>query len=84
MDLYILFGQRKENYDGEHAPEALLCWTEYDVDENGEGWDAEVAKVTATNATSMAAIRVVRVAVDQDKIRRLLLVPPKVEGNVQG
>src|ERR1700677_3385044 len=80
MDLHILFGQRKEQYDGEHTPEALLCWTEYDIEENAEGWDIAVAATKETNAANMMAMRVVRVAVDGDKIRSLLVVPPRVEG----
>lgn len=83
MDLYILFGQRKESYDGEYAPEALLCWTEYDVDGNGEGWETALAETKKANAAHMVAMRVVRVSVNQDKIRHLLLVPPKVEGAVE-
>lgn len=34
MLLHVLFGQRKEAYEGEYAPEALNVMTEYDYAEN--------------------------------------------------
>lgn len=34
MVVYILFGQRKESYEGQHAPEALSVMDEYSYDEN--------------------------------------------------
>lgn len=36
MKLYILFGQRKEDYKGQFGVEALYCASEYDADENPE------------------------------------------------
>jgi hypothetical protein len=83
MDLHILFGQRKESYDGEHAPEALVCWTEYDVDENAEGWQEAVAKAKAENGEHMLAMREIRVTCDGDHIRRLLLGSPAILGTVK-
>jgi len=34
MKLYVLFGQRKNSYPGQHGLEALACFTEYDADVN--------------------------------------------------
>jgi hypothetical protein len=82
MDLFILFGQRKEAYDGEHAPEALLCWTEFDVDENNEGWNKAVDEAKKEYAASMTATRVIRVSVDQARVRRLLLLSPLIQGDI--
>lgn len=36
MKLFILFGQRKEDYAGQFGVEALYCASEYDMDENSE------------------------------------------------
>lgn len=81
MKLYILFGQRRQNYDGEYAPEVLLCWTEPDVDENPEGWESavEAAKVEATD---FSATRVILVAVNGERVAGLLNNPPVVTGHV--
>lgn len=35
MKLYVLFGQRKENYPGQYAPEALECIDEWGMEDNG-------------------------------------------------
>lgn len=83
MDLHILFGQRKESYEGEHAPEVLLCWTEYDVEENGAGWDEACTKATEENAGHMHAIREIRVTCDGDQIRRLLITSPAILGTIK-
>lgn len=36
MNLYVIFGQRREMYPGECAPEALEIMDEYGIEENGE------------------------------------------------
>lgn len=82
MKLFVLFGQQKESYDGEHAPAALLVWDEYAVDENPEGFEKDVEKTKATYREDMIAMRVVAVEVDQDKIRRLLLSTPTIPGEI--
>lgn len=81
MNLHILFAQRRQSYDGEHAPEALLCWTEFDVDENPDGFDEAVAE--AQKAPDFTAFRVILVKVDGDKIDRLLNRPPVIQGEIE-
>lgn len=34
MKILILMGQRKEDYEGQYAPEALACMSEYDNSDN--------------------------------------------------
>lgn len=80
MDLYILFGQRKEAYEGEFGPEALLCWEEFSVDENPSGWDEALAETRKKYEADMAAMRVMKIRVDQDKIRKLLIGTPQLNG----
>lgn len=82
MNLHILFGQRKQSYAGEHAPEPLLCWSEYEIEENPEGFDQEVLEKTKKAESDFSAVRLIVVEVDQDKIARLLNEPPTVKGTV--
>lgn len=82
MKLYILFGQRKESYEGEHAPEALVCWEEYAVDGNIEGFDLAVSEAKAKYGPDMSSMRVIKIDVDQDRIRDLLVTTPTLPGKI--
>ena len=83
MDLYILFGQRVERYAGEYSPEPLLCWSEYDVDENEDGFEKACEEERAKHGKEFAAFQVIKVAVSQSKIRQLLLEAPTISGKVK-
>lgn len=83
MDLHILFGQRRQNYEGEYAPEVLVCWDEFTIDENPEGFWEAVDEAKQEMADEMSAMCVVVVQVDQDKIARLLNATPALKGEVQ-
>lgn len=83
MKLHILFGQRLQSYKGEYAPEALVCWDEFAVDENPEGFENECAKTEDKYASQFSAWRVIVVKVDGDKIVRLLNRAPEIEGTVE-
>ena len=82
MVLYTLFGQRKETYHGEYGPEVLVCWDEFCVDENPEGWDEAVAEAEAKYAKEFISFRVIKVQVDGDMIRDILVKTPTVAGTV--
>jgi hypothetical protein len=82
MNLHILFGQRKQRYDGEYAPEALVCWTEHDIDENPAGFEDACEEARKEYGPEFSAIRVIIVAVDNYKIDRLLNKAPTVEGEI--
>lgn len=83
MELHVLFMQRTENYEGQHAPEALACIDEWSLNEDGkEWWAKEVAKQKALHEDS-AGFAVVRVKIDQETIRSMCLdADRKVEGEV--
>ena len=83
MKLSILFGQRKEKYEGEFAPEALLVWDEYTRDENHEAFSEEVARVKAEHLDQMQTMKVIEIDVDQDRIRRILIEAPVLKGTIQ-
>lgn len=44
MKLYVLFGQRKETYEGQFAPEALDVIDEYSMEDNTEYMDKSLAQ----------------------------------------
>lgn len=48
MKIFILMGQRKENYPGEYAPEALACMDEVGQDDNPDYLEGEKAKADAS------------------------------------
>lgn len=82
MNLHILFGHRKESYPGEHAPEPLLCWSEFEVDENPDGYDADVLRTLQERAIDFEVTRLILVRVDADAIGRLLREPPVIVGEI--
>lgn len=44
MKIFVLMGQRKENYPGEFAPEVLACIDEVGQDNNPDYLDGEKVK----------------------------------------
>jgi hypothetical protein len=82
MDLYVLFGMRLESYGGEYAPEVLVCWEGASVDENAEGFEAACDEARKKHGAEMVVTRVIKIAVDGEKIYRLLTSTPTVTGTV--
>lgn len=79
MDLYILFGQRRERYEGQHAPEALEVIDEYVWEENGQWLRGRREERRANEGSEWAALKIIRVTgIDQDSLRRALLDTPEV------
>ena len=81
MNLAILFGQSKEEYEGQYAPEPLECWSEFNVEENPEGFEEACDDAKANNGY-MTAYKVINIEVDQDKIRELLIGTPTLKGEI--
>lgn len=83
MNLHITFGHRVESYHGEHAAEPLLCWSEYEIDENPLRYDDDVAAIMAKQSANFAVIKTVIVSVSDGAImRQLYPVAPTLEGKV--
>ncbi len=82
MKLYTMFGQRTESYEGEYAPEVLLCRTEFDVDENPDGFAEACAEERKKAEKEFSSVRVLAIEVDGEKIARLLNKTPVVKGTV--
>lgn len=83
MRLHVLFGQRIESHEGEYGPEVLACWDEFSVDENPDGFNDACDKARADYGRDMAAMRIIEVEVDQDKIRHMLVGRVVLAGKVQ-
>lgn len=81
MVFKIVVGQRKERYEGQHAPEALECCDEYTYDENPT-WIEDKLRLHKTNS-EFQAVGIIDIEVDGDKIRNILLKPPVLAGEVQ-
>lgn len=73
MDLHVLFMQRKERYEGQYGPEALVCWDEYCIDENPEGFEAAVAQQKRLSKDDAAGFAMVKITIDGDKVREMCL-----------
>lgn len=71
MNVRILFIQRKEGYEGEYAPEALLVDDEYTEDDNPKWFQKEMEKNLKSIGEELEGYCVVRFEVDQDRIREL-------------
>jgi hypothetical protein len=71
MDVRILFVQRKESYEGEHAPEALLVDDEFTEEINPDYFEKEKEKILNEAKDDITGYCVVRFEVDQDRIREL-------------
>lgn len=73
MKLHVLFAQRKENYPGEYAPEALACASEYDYDENPDYLNGELAKNMASG--EFGSVRIVDLQINGAKLMEILRPP---------
>lgn len=81
MNVYILFGQRKCDYPGQYAPEALEVMDEFAHDENGEWLDEKLAEAEKTG--EFTAVRIIRVELGSlEAIRELVLGVPTIKGKV--
>ena len=85
MIIRCLFGQAKESYDGEHAPELICSIDEYVLEDNPAHWENTKKDALAHGyADNFISLKEVEVEVDQDKIRSILLSNPVVAGEVTG
>lgn len=72
MKLRILFGQRKENYEGQYGPEAILCWDEFCIDENPAEFDKQVDTTIDSLKSDFSSFKIIDIEVNQEKIRQML------------
>ncbi len=79
MRLHLIVGQRPCRYEGEYLPEVIACWDEGSVDENPDGFNADLLK--AQGSVSFEAVRMVIVEVDTEAFTSLFETPT-VKGEV--
>lgn len=81
MKLHILFGQRKEDYPGQYAPEALEVMDEYGYDENGEWLQNKLEEYWGHN--EFVSLKIIEVDVGStEALRGLLVGTPSIQGKV--
>lgn len=66
MKVYVLFGQRKESYPGQYAPEVLASIDEFGNDENPDYMIDEEKKAVATG--EFESVVVIPLEVNQAQI----------------
>jgi hypothetical protein len=81
MKLVILFGQPSDKL---LAPVPLVTWSEFEVEENPDGFGAECESIKHNDLdpNAYSAYRVIEVKVDEGKISTLLVEQPSIEGTV--
>lgn len=75
MKLYVLFGQRKEDYEGQFGVEALYCASEYDMDENPEYLHKK--KELQQRNEDFEALEIVTLEVNEAEIEAILRLKHK-------
>ena len=81
MTIFVLFGQRKEDYPEQYAPEALDVISEYGQEENPDYLEGKLAEYTATK--EFIGLRICEVSIgSQNNIRDLLIGYPEIEGKI--
>jgi len=81
MTIFVLFGQRKEDYPGQFAPEALEVISCYGQEENPEFLEEKLAEYTKTE--EFMGLRICEVSIgSQDRLRHLLIGCPEITGQI--
>jgi hypothetical protein len=75
MELFVLIGQRRENYPGEYGMEALACATEYDMDGNPDYLPEEKEKYEASD--EFEALAIATLNVDETALKAILFPEAK-------
>jgi hypothetical protein len=83
MILFVIFGQRKETYPGQYAPEALEVMDEYGMEDNPEWLEGKLDE--HKKDTSFVNVEIIEINLGsngQEAIRERLSMPLKIEGTV--
>lgn len=83
MVIRHLFGQRKEHYEGQYAPELLASVDEFTDEESPEWFERECANEIARNKKDFLAFKVVNIEIDVAKLRSLLMNVATLEGKIR-
>jgi hypothetical protein len=80
MLLKVIFGQRKERYEGEHAPEALDVMDEYSYEENPD-WLNQKLETHRLN-TDFERFEIIEIEVSIVDILNILRPNTNIQGKV--
>lgn len=81
MIIKCLFGQRKAHGGEQLAPELVVAWDEYCIEENGDGFDADCSK--GMENTDFEAFAFFDIEVDGEAIRSKLCDTVKLKGTIK-
>ena len=82
MRLYIIFGLRKESYEGQHAPEALEVMDEYSYEENAEWLNNKLSSYKAED--EFMNVEIVTVNISHDKLDKIMRKQDnEIEGEIE-
>lgn len=82
MKIFVLFGHRKEKYDGEYAPEALACMDEVGYDENPGYLCDEYDKMK--NSGEFAALEIIPIVFSSNVLMNYLYPPkPPIQARIE-
>ena len=81
MKLYILFGHRKERYEGEFAPEALEIMDEYNCDDN-PSWLSEKLKEYEQSG-DFDLLKIMTVHINTQTFERLFFETEELQGDLE-
>ena len=80
MKLYVLFGLRFQDYDGQYAPEALSVIDEFAHEETDVWIHEQYHKQHATG--DFESLRIVEIDFDRDDLDAIFRPPPPIQGDV--
>ena len=81
MKIYCVWGQRKEMYEGEHAPELLASCDEYTERENPQYFQDELTKYK--NDSEFEFVKVLIIEVDDKSFDEAFYNVPSLKGEVK-
>lgn len=82
MTILVLFGQRKEQYPGQYAPEVIAAVSEFNNEDNPDYMISEKAR--SDNEGEFESTEVIQIEVDTNTIMsRLRPHTAKIEGEIK-
>lgn len=81
MKLYVIFGQRKENYEGQYAPEALEVINEYANDDNPTWLGDKFREIQKQE--DMKSVKIVTVVINNKNLSDIMNPKNELEGEIK-
>lgn len=82
MIIKVLFGQRKEDYEGQYAPEALEVMDEFGFEENAEWLEKKLEHHKRFN--EFVSLKIIDIKISNGDLDRILNPdPPTIKGEIK-